>query len=132
MTRLSQAFLPTLKDAPADAEAISHKLMVRAGLIRRMGAGLWKETGRYGIDDLFKLEDRKGSPPILAELVGSLALRLVGGQRGRPDDPCRADPVAADQDRVLGAVLVEEGRPERPIEEAAARAHSLLQGLGDD
>ena len=41
MTRLSQAFLPTLRDAPADAEAISHKLMVRAGLIRQLGAGLW-------------------------------------------------------------------------------------------
>jgi prolyl-tRNA synthetase len=106
VTRLSQAFLPTLKDAPADAEAISHKLMVRAGLIRQMGAGLWsylpaglrvmrkveaiireemegigcqemlmpvmqpaelwKETGRYGIDELFKLEDRKGSPLVLA------------------------------------------------------------------
>jgi prolyl-tRNA synthetase len=106
VTRLSQAFLPTLKDAPADAEAISHKLMVRAGLIRQMGAGLWtylpagwrverkieaiireemeaigcqemlmpvmqpaelwKETGRYGIDELFRLEDRKGSPLVLA------------------------------------------------------------------
>jgi prolyl-tRNA synthetase len=106
VTRLSQAFLPTLKDAPADAEAISHKLMVRAGLIRQMGTGLWtylpaglrvirkteaivreemegigcqemlmpvmqpaelwKETGRYGIDELFKLEDRKGSPLVLA------------------------------------------------------------------
>src|ERR687898_311482 len=41
MTRLSSFFLPTLKDAPADAEAISHKLMVRAGLIRQLGAGLW-------------------------------------------------------------------------------------------
>jgi dolichol-phosphate mannosyltransferase len=41
VTRLSQAFVPTLKDAPADAEAISHKLMVRAGLIRQLGAGLW-------------------------------------------------------------------------------------------
>ena len=41
MTRLSQAFLPTLKDPPADAEAVSHKLMVRAGLIRQLGAGLW-------------------------------------------------------------------------------------------
>ena len=41
MARRSQTFLPTLKDAPADAEAISHKLMVRAGLIRQMGAGLW-------------------------------------------------------------------------------------------
>ena len=41
MTRLSQTFLPTLKDAPADAEALSHKLMVRAGLVRQLGAGLW-------------------------------------------------------------------------------------------
>ena len=106
MTRLSQTFLPTLKDAPADAEALSHKLMVRAGLIRQLGAGLWtylpagwrahrkveavlreemesigcqemlmpvlqpaeswEKTGRYGIDELFKLEDRKGAPMVLA------------------------------------------------------------------
>jgi prolyl-tRNA synthetase len=106
VTRLSQTFLPTLKDAPADAEAISHKLMVRAGLIRQLGAGLWtylpagwrverkvegivreemegigcqemlmpvlqpaenwRKTGRYGIEELFKLEDRKGSPLVLA------------------------------------------------------------------
>ena len=106
MTRLSQTFLPTLKDAPADAEAISHKLMVRAGLIRQLGAGLWtylpagwrvqrkveaiireemeaigcqemlmpllqpaepwEKTGRYAIQELFKLEDRKGSPMVLA------------------------------------------------------------------
>ncbi len=106
MTRLSQTFLPTLKDAPADAEAVSHKLMVRAGLIRQLGAGLWtylpagwrahrkveavlreemegigcqemlmpvlqpaepwEKTGRYGIDELFKLEDRKGAPMVLA------------------------------------------------------------------
>jgi prolyl-tRNA synthetase len=106
MTRLSQTFLPTLKDPPADAEAVSHKLMVRAGLIRQLGAGLWtylpagwrvhrkveavireemegigcqemlmpvlqpaepwKTTGRYGIDELFKLEDRRGAPMVLA------------------------------------------------------------------
>ena len=106
MTRLSQTFLPTLKDPPADAEALSHKLMVRAGLIRQLGAGLWtylpagwrverkveailreemeaigcqemlmpvlqpaenwEKTGRYAIDELFKLEDRKGSPMVLA------------------------------------------------------------------
>ena len=41
MTRLSSYFLPMLKDPPADAEAISHILMVRAGLIRQLGAGLW-------------------------------------------------------------------------------------------
>lgn len=106
MTRFSQAFIPTLKDAPADAEAVSHKLMVRAGLIRQVGAGLWtylpagqrvlrkveaivreemeeigaqemlmpvlqpaelwEKTGRYAIEELFKLEDRKGSPLVMA------------------------------------------------------------------
>jgi prolyl-tRNA synthetase len=103
---LSQTFLPTLKDPPADAEAVSHKLMVRAGLIRQLGAGLWtylpagwrverrveailreemeaigcqemlmpvlqpaepwKTTGRYAIEELFKLEDRKGAEMVLA------------------------------------------------------------------
>jgi prolyl-tRNA synthetase len=41
MARLSEYLLPTEKEAPADAEAISHKLMVRAGLVRQMGAGMW-------------------------------------------------------------------------------------------
>ena len=41
MTRLSTYLLPTEKQAPADAEALSHKLMVRAGLIRQLGSGLW-------------------------------------------------------------------------------------------
>ena len=41
MPRLSTYFLPTLRDDPADAEALSHKLMVRAGLIRQLGSGLW-------------------------------------------------------------------------------------------
>jgi len=41
MTRLSGYLLPTEKQPPADAEALSHKLMVRAGLIRQVGSGLW-------------------------------------------------------------------------------------------
>jgi prolyl-tRNA synthetase len=41
VTRLSQYFLPTVKEPPAEAEAISHKLLVRAGLVRQVGAGLW-------------------------------------------------------------------------------------------
>jgi prolyl-tRNA synthetase len=47
MTRLSGYFLPTEKQAPADAEATSHKLMVRAGLVRQLGAGLftWLPAG---------------------------------------------------------------------------------------
>jgi len=128
VTRFSQAFLPTLKDAPADAEAVSHKLMVRAGLIRQVGAGLWsylpaglrvvrkveailreemeriscqemlmpvlmpaenwEKTERYAIDELFKLEDRKGSPMVLAmtheECVTDHVAREVRSYRDLP------------------------------------------------
>ena len=105
MTRLSAYFLPTVKEPPADAEAISHRLLVRAGLIRQVGAGLWtylpagwrvhrkverilreemdaigtmevsmpvlqpadlwKKSGRYPVDELFKLKDRKGTDYVL-------------------------------------------------------------------
>ena len=106
MTRLSRYFLPTVKEAPADAEAVSHRLLVRAGLARQLGAGmwtwlpagwrahrkaeqiireeldsravgemlmpvlqpaeLWKRTGRYEIDELFRLRDRRGAELVLA------------------------------------------------------------------
>lgn len=39
--RASHFFISTLKEAPADAEIISHKLMVRAGMIRRLGSGIY-------------------------------------------------------------------------------------------
>ncbi|HXH96081.1 MAG TPA: proline--tRNA ligase [Gaiellaceae bacterium] len=41
IARASQLFLPTLRDAPADAEAASHKLLVRGGFIRQVSAGIW-------------------------------------------------------------------------------------------
>jgi prolyl-tRNA synthetase len=103
--RASQLHLPTLRDAPADAEAVSHKLLVRGGFIRQVSAGLWTflplgwrvhrkverivreeldaigaqemlapvltpaelwiTSGRYGIPELFKLEDRNGRDYIL-------------------------------------------------------------------
>src|SRR5436190_19817412 len=106
MTRFSTSFLPTLHEDPADAEALSHRLMVRAGMIRQLGAGLWtwlpagyraikrveaivreeidaiggqempmpvlqpaelwQRTGRYEIDELFKLRDRKEAELVLA------------------------------------------------------------------
>lgn len=45
--RVSQFFISTLKEAPAEAELISHKLMLRAGLIKRLGSGLytWMPVG---------------------------------------------------------------------------------------
>jgi len=39
--KASQFFIRTLKEAPADAEIVSHKLMMRAGLIRKLGAGIY-------------------------------------------------------------------------------------------
>jgi prolyl-tRNA synthetase len=41
IARASELFLPTLREDPADAEAVSHKLLVRGGFIRQVGAGLW-------------------------------------------------------------------------------------------
>jgi prolyl-tRNA synthetase len=106
VTRLSGYFLPTLREAPADAEAASHRLLVRAGLARQVGAGmwtwlpagwrshrkaeqivreeldaiggaellmpvlqpaeLWKRSGRYDIDEVFRLKDRRGADLVLA------------------------------------------------------------------
>jgi prolyl-tRNA synthetase len=120
VTRLSQSFLPTLKDPPADAESASHKLMVRAGLIRQLGAGLWtwlpagwrvlrkveaiireemeaigceemlmpvlqpaapwERTGRYGIEEMFHLSDRKGSPLVLAMTHEESITQHVAGE----------------------------------------------------
>jgi prolyl-tRNA synthetase len=39
--KASQFFIATLKEAPADAEVVSHQLMLRAGLIKRLGAGIY-------------------------------------------------------------------------------------------
>ncbi|HTR72064.1 MAG TPA: aminoacyl--tRNA ligase-related protein [Solirubrobacteraceae bacterium] len=128
MPRLSAYLLPTEKQAPADAEAVSHKLMVRAGLIRQMGAGMWtwlpagwrvhqkvveivrqemdaiggqemlmpvlqpaepwRKTGRLEIEELFKLQDRKGSELVLAmtheEAVTFHAAQTIRSYRDLP------------------------------------------------
>ena len=39
--RFSQYYLPTLKEAPADAEVISHQLLTRAGMIRKLTSGIY-------------------------------------------------------------------------------------------
>jgi prolyl-tRNA synthetase len=41
IARFSRSFIPTLKEAPADAQVASHKLLVRAGFIRQLGAGIY-------------------------------------------------------------------------------------------
>jgi prolyl-tRNA synthetase len=128
MTRLSSYFLPTEREPPADAEAISHILMVRAGLIRQVGTGLWswlpagwrvhqkivqivreemnaiggqellmpvmhpaepwRKTGRYEIEELFKLKDRRGADMVLAltheEIVTGHVAAAVKSYRDLP------------------------------------------------
>ncbi|MDP9107522.1 MAG: proline--tRNA ligase, partial [Pseudomonadota bacterium] len=39
--RASRFFIATLKEAPSDAEIVSHKLMMRAGMIKRLGSGIY-------------------------------------------------------------------------------------------
>jgi prolyl-tRNA synthetase len=41
IAKQSRLFIPTLREAPADAEAVSHKLLVRGGYIRQVSAGVW-------------------------------------------------------------------------------------------
>ncbi len=50
--RVTRALLPTLREDPADAEAISHKLMLRAGLVRQLAAGVfvWLPLGQRVLD----------------------------------------------------------------------------------
>ena len=56
--RTSQFFLATLKEVPADAEIVSHQLMLRAGLIRQVAAGLQlASVGPSGT-----LQGQSGSP----------------------------------------------------------------------
>jgi prolyl-tRNA synthetase len=128
VTRLSTYLLPTEREPPADAEAISHKLMVRAGLIRQVGSGLWswlpagwrvhqrivqivreemdaiggqemlmpvlhpaelwRRSGRYAIDELFKLEDRRGAHMVLAMTHEEVVtLHVSGAVRSYRDLP---------------------------------------------
>src|SRR5687768_4983849 len=50
--RLSRSLVPTLREDPADAEALSHKLMLRAGLVRQLAAGIyvWLPLGQRVLD----------------------------------------------------------------------------------
>jgi len=50
--RLSKSLVPTLREDPADAEALSHKLMLRAGLVRQLAAGIyvWLPLGQRVLD----------------------------------------------------------------------------------
>jgi prolyl-tRNA synthetase len=52
--RVTRSLIPTLREEPADAEAVSHKLMLRAGLVRQLGAGIfvWLPMGQRALDKI--------------------------------------------------------------------------------
>ncbi|MEE9213973.1 MAG: proline--tRNA ligase [Thermodesulfobacteriota bacterium] len=54
--RLSNYFIPTLKEDPADAEVVSHKLMVRSGMIRKLAAGIYNYLP-IGLKSIKKVEN---------------------------------------------------------------------------
>jgi len=71
LMRTSKSLLATLKEVPADAEIISHQLMLRAGLIRRLAAGIynWLPTGMrvlHKVQNIVREEmDRSGAQEVL-------------------------------------------------------------------
>ena len=84
--RLSQFPLSTLKETPADAEVVSHQLMLRAGLIRRLAAGLYTWTP-LGLRVLRKVEtivreemDRAGALEVLMPAVQPAELWQESGR----------------------------------------------------
>ncbi len=126
--RASRYFMPTLREVPAEAELISHQLLLRGGFIRKQAAGVyvylplgWRvirkieqivreetdriggielfmpalvpqelldETGRSGLDILFRLKDRNGRPFTLGftheEIITDIVRHAVSSYRQMP------------------------------------------------
>ncbi len=87
--RLSRAFLPTLKETPADAQIASHRLMLRAGLVRQTSAGIyaWLPAGLRVLRRVEQIvreeQDRAGAQEILMPTIQSADLWR---ESGRYDD----------------------------------------------
>ena len=79
--RLSRYFLPVLKETPSEAQIVSHRLMLRAGLIKQASAGIYSWLP-LGYKVLKKIEDivhqeqiRAGHLPMLMPTIQSASLR---------------------------------------------------------
>ena len=84
--RLSRAFLPTLKETPAEAQIASHRLMLRAGLIRQTTAGIyaWLPLGLRVLRNIGQIvreeQDRAGSQEILMPTIQAAELWKESGR----------------------------------------------------
>lgn len=87
--RVSRYFMPILKEAPREAEIVSHKLMLRAGMIRQQSAGIysWLPLGKRVLENVNRVireeQDRTGAHEILMPTIQSADLWR---ESGRYDD----------------------------------------------
>ncbi len=87
--RLSRSFLPTLRETPKEAEIVSHRLMLRAGLVRQQAAGIysWLPLGRRVLARIEQIvreeQDRAGAIEILMPTIQPADLWR---ESGRYDD----------------------------------------------
>ena len=85
--RMSNLLMPTLREVPAEAEITSHKLMLRAGLIRKLAAGIYSYLP-LGLRTLQKVEqivreemDNAGAQELLMSALGSVRTEYVQNER---------------------------------------------------
>src|SRR6266446_839508 len=84
--RMSQYFLPTLKENPAEAQIVSHRLMLRAGLIRQTSAGIyaWLPLGFRVLKNIERIvreeQDASGAQEVLMPTIQSAELWRQSGR----------------------------------------------------
>ena len=84
--KYSNFFLPTLKDAPSDAEIISHKLMIRAGMIKQASAGIysWLPLGLLVLKKIEQIvrdeQNKAGAIELLMPTIQSSDLWVKSGR----------------------------------------------------
>ncbi len=84
--RVSRSFLPVLKESPSDAQVVSHKLMLRAGLIRQTAAGIyaWLPIGFRVLKKIEQIvreeQDRAGAQEMLMPTIQSADLWRESGR----------------------------------------------------
>src|SRR6201981_979063 len=84
--RMSQYFLPTLKENPAEAQIASHRLMLRAGLVRQTSAGIyaWLPLGLRVLRNIERIvreeQDRAGAQEILMPTIQPAELWRESGR----------------------------------------------------
>jgi prolyl-tRNA synthetase len=84
--RLSRSFVPTLKETPAEAQIASHRLMLRAGLVRQTAAGIyaWLPMGKRVLDKIAAIvreeQDAAGAQELLMPTLQTADLWRESGR----------------------------------------------------